>query len=160
MLELKVLCHARSVLDRARWQHALREAEFALSLAGEVPSIPGSRRFVRCTFEGLESGFDCAIEGFDVREWSMAPADAGRVARFDTVVLLVTYPNAQEIAGSVTGAAAYASATGGVVLDAHFEQRVVESIDALAWARRWLPEIRSQFDGPSRVRAASRAGGT
>jgi len=152
MLELKVLFGEQRRLDRRRLQDAVRDAGFELTLEGELPEGRDASVFVPCTFEGLASGFDCAVARFDVREWSLMPGDAARVAIFDTVVTLTTYPNAQEIAGSVTAAAAHAATTEGVILDAYFEQRIVEAAEALEWARRWLPEIRAQFDGPSRVR--------
>jgi len=155
VLDLRVLFVAQRRLDRRRWQDEIRAAGFDSTLEGELPETHGASVFVPCRFEGLESGFDCLVEPFDVREWSLMPADASRAAAYDTVLTLETFPNAQEIAGSVTAAAAWAFATDGAILDAHFDLRLVEAAEALAWARRWLPEIRAQFDGPSRVRTST-----
>jgi hypothetical protein len=156
MIELRVLCHAERRLDWRRWQREIDAAGFDLVLHGELADAP---TFVRCTFEGHESGFDLAIERFDAADWSLAPGDAARVAAFDTVVTLTAYANAQEIAGALTAAAAYAAAVEGAILDAYFEERVVPGEEALEWARGKLPDARRQFDGPSRVRASLRTSG-
>ena len=151
MIELRVLCHAERRLDRRRWQHEIDAAGFELAL-GELPD--GTAAFVACTFEGVESGFDLAVDPFDVSEWSLMPSDATRLATFDTVLTLTAYANAQEIAGALAASAAYAAAVGGAILDAYFEVRAVPAHEALEWARSKLPDARRQFDGPSRVRAS------
>ena len=154
MIELRVLCRAERRLDRRRWQHEIAVAGFDLIL-GDLPGEQGA--FVACTFEGLESGFDLTVEPFDVAEWSLMPSDAARVASYDTVLTLTAYANAQEIAGALAAAAAYAGAVEGAILDAYFEERVVPGSEALEWAQSKLPDARRQFDGPSRVRTGRKA---
>ena len=156
MLELRVLFGEQRRLDRRRWQDAIRDGGFELTLAGELPPAHGVSLFVPCTFEGLESGFDLVLERFEATEWSLPSEDAARVAAFDAVLTLTTYANAQEIAGSLTAAAADAAAVDGAILDAYFEERIVPAAEALEWARSKLADARRQFDGPSRLRNSRR----
>ena len=159
MLELRVLFGEQRCLDRRRWQEAIRSGGFELTLEGELPSEHGASVFVPCTFEGLESGFDLVLERFAAAEWSFPPEDAARAASFDAVLTLTTYANAQEIAGALTAAAAYAAAVDGAILDAYFDERIVPAAEALDWARSKLPDTRRQFDGASRIRKKTSSDG-
>ena len=92
------------------------------------------------------------MANFDAHEWGFDDDEKGLVENFDCVLQFTTYSNALEIAGAVTAIAAYAAATKGIIGDDFFEQRLVKPDEAINWANGLLPNARSQFNGPSKLR--------
>lgn len=158
MIDTHVFCNREALLSPEAWQRAVAKAGFDLQLPPAFDSAPEVPIFVPCQFERLESGFDLCVSELAPSEWSFSAEEAERVSGFNTAVTFTTYSNAQEIAGAVTALASFAAAVNGVVADEFFEQRLVEPSEAVDWANRRLPNARSQFKGPSKLRPSLQNG--
>jgi hypothetical protein len=152
MIQTFVFCRRGDLLGTAAWAEAIARSGLGLELPARFDPQPAEPTFVRCTFEGFESGFELSVGHYSADHWEFSEEGRARIGAVDTVVSFSTFANAQEIAGSLVAIATYAVATDGVIADKFFEERLVAAHEALDWCRDKLPNAREQFNGPSKLR--------
>jgi len=139
-------------LSPAAFRAAVSSSGFDLVLPDDFQGASVDPLFLKCRFEGLDSGFELSLASFDASEWNFGDDEKALLENFDSVLQFTTFSNAQEIAGAVTAVAAYAAVTNGIIGDDFVEERLVKPEEAINWANGLLPDARSQFNGPSKLR--------
>jgi hypothetical protein len=152
VIDTWVFCNRDSLPGIGEWEKLVRDAGFDLKLLPVQSDISAEPVFVPSMFEGLESGFDVCITPCALENWNLSPEEMEKLSVYDSTLQFSTYSNAQEIAGSVVVMGALAKFSSGIIVDDFFEGRLILSDEAVTWASNRLPNARSQFNGPSKIR--------
>ena len=133
------------------WSAAIHREGFALQLPALMPVTTPQRVLIHGSFEGLASCFDYFCYPYNAADWpidnNIKPND-----EIDTIVVFNTYANAQEIVGMLVSAAVLTKISHGLFFSECFDDAFVGPEDIIGWLEERMPNIRQQFNGPSKLR--------
>lgn len=125
---------ARQSMPRPRdWAKAIVESGFPAELVADF-DVDDYSGFVRCRFEGADSGFDYESGTVEYVDELDLPNEV------DFSVTLGGRDTDVELASSVVSAAVLCHMSGGVLVDPHWDVSIAAE-DAISWARERLEEL-------------------
>ena len=152
MIDTFLFIRRDQVLSPAALSAAISALGYDLKIPADFDPAPDEPVFLKCYFEGLDSGFELSASPFQEPDWGFEEEDMAKIRGSDLVLQFTTYSNAQEVAGAVVAVGAYAAATSSVIGDEFFEERLIDPGESAGWVADRLPNAREQFNGPSKLR--------
>ncbi|MDF1780156.1 MAG: hypothetical protein P1U67_02555 [Alcanivoracaceae bacterium] len=111
--------------------------------------------FASGKFEGLESGFDFVRDVYNPDDWNWEENDLPILGHPYYIAVFNTYSNAQEIVGMMAVSSVLAEITGGAMFSDFFDDELIRPEKAFEMANDIIENSRDQFNGPSKIRAAT-----
>lgn len=140
-----VFLNKRDLPAPAAWQAAITAHGFPLELGTDFDPL-SFLGFLPCRYKEEESGFEYGFEPID-SDW-LEEDELAHVERFDSVVILTTHSDLDELECAMSAAAALCTLVGGVCWD---EEEFVEAADVVNKTREELQDIEDSREGAEQV---------
>ena len=142
----------KQLLSEADLEGALKQNELALSLPGSFDLTSETLLRVDAEFEALSCVFDYALADYQHKDWSWSDEDAERFADCEAVAMFNCFSNAQEIMALMVTSCVLAQHVNGLLYAPVFHDGLIESHEAMGLMHKHYDDIKSQFNGVSKLR--------
>ncbi len=153
-MEVYIFTKKEKIPSAVALQEAIRGAGFDYTLAEGFDPHSEEFGFWMGDFEGLESGCDYVVEAYEEDDWSFEDEERALIGDADSVIVLGTFSNAQEIAAMASISSVLTWMTGGVMVSNFFWEKPVGAYEAIGEAVKIIENSREQFNGPSTIRSS------
>ena len=147
-----VFLKGKQLLSGANLEGALNEHELALILPDSFDLASEALLRVDAEFETLPCVFDYALADYQHKDWSWSDEDAEQFADCEAVAMFNCFSNAQEIMALMVTSCVLAQHIDGLLYAPVFHDGLIESHEAMDLLRKHYNDIKSQFNGVSKLR--------
>ncbi|WP_154222827.1 hypothetical protein [Marinicella rhabdoformis] len=147
-----VFLRDKQLLSGANLESALNQHELALSLPDSFDLTSETLLRVDAEFETLPCVFDYALADYQHKDWSWSDEDEARFDGCEAVAMFNCFSNAQEIMALMITSCVLAKQARGLLYAPVFHDGLLASHEALDLLFKHFDDIKSQFNGVSKLR--------
>lgn len=147
-----VFLNEKQLLSGLDLEGALKQHELALSLPDSFDLSSETLLRVDTKFETLPCVFDYALADYQHKDWSWSDEDTEQFADCEAVAMFNCFSNAQEIMALMMTSCVLAAQVQGLLYAPVFHDGLIESHETMDLLHKHYDDIKSQFNGVSKLR--------